>query len=192
MVRVFVDANVLFSRTKRDWLYAFQEAGADFVLCTSRDVVHELMTRIRDRYPLIPSDKLDYIEKQVYEICTVVDKYDPQTYVDSFVGTDKGDLHVHAAVSAGHCDYLLTDDTQLFAGVSEEVMDLLDYEVTSTDDFFCLLADSTQQFFWRTVQIERHYYNQHNKGSILTPLSDAQCPQFRDKVNQLLKEYAQS
>lgn len=53
---VFVDANILYSRTLRDWLFMprFETGGGAFQLHTIWDVINETGARLRDRHPKAP------------------------------------------------------------------------------------------------------------------------------------------
>lgn len=53
--RVFVDANILASRTILDWLFALQcLSGSMFVFYTSQDVLAEVIRVLRRKFPKAP------------------------------------------------------------------------------------------------------------------------------------------
>lgn len=97
---VFVDANVLFSRTLRDWLFLLRNEthGSMFTVCTSEDVIAETMYSIRREIPSMAGAQLtrihDLISTQVDDRVT-----DYAIYGVSPVA-DPHDAHVHAAAVA--------------------------------------------------------------------------------------------
>lgn len=53
---MLVDANVLFSRTLRDWLFLLRNEteGGMFTVYATEDILAETLYRMRRKYPLAP------------------------------------------------------------------------------------------------------------------------------------------
>jgi len=181
---VFVDANVLYSVTLRNWLFMLRnETVGMFQLHTTEDVMAEAFYRLRRDKPDLPggviSDLRDKLEKNLDEILRDFDTTVP------YGGTDPNDLHVHAAAIAGGAHILLTQD-QGFAS-SEETQ----YEVFNCDDFFLLLDDSSPRSVQRVTHAQRAYWagkpGSAPKKTLVQALMDAGCPQFAYRVNEHLR-----
>lgn len=107
--RVFVDANVLASRTCRDWLFLLREENDGmYQLHVTPDVLAETVRVMRRNNPRLPggvvTDLLAKVERCVDE---VVADFPPDV---PFSGADAGDYHVHAAAVASRADLILTFD----------------------------------------------------------------------------------
>jgi hypothetical protein len=66
---VFADANVLFSRTLRDWLFLLKiESHGDlFAVVTSEDVIAETLYRLRRRFALAPGELVTAVHNRIAE-----------------------------------------------------------------------------------------------------------------------------
>lgn len=127
---VFVDSNVLYARTTRDWLLMLRAAskGELFRLQTSLDVLHEVGARLRDDHPEKAYGFIGTLHKRVAEcVDEMVEDY-PGGRVPWIA--DDGDWHVHHAAVHGRADILLSNDRGF---ASEETP----YEALTCDEFFC-------------------------------------------------------
>lgn len=65
--RVFVDANVLFTRTLRDWIFLlrFHSHGQMSTLGSTEDVLAETIARLRDERPDVPGAVISRLRAQI-------------------------------------------------------------------------------------------------------------------------------
>lgn len=105
----FVDANVWFSRTLRDWLgmlYTVPESPP-FVVYWTEDVLAELIYHLRKKNPSWPGDRITGIRDQLAGTFEAgrVERFEVDP---TYGGRDPGDAHVHAAAVACRADVLVT------------------------------------------------------------------------------------
>ncbi|WP_417235294.1 PIN domain-containing protein [Arthrobacter sp.] len=182
--RVFVDANVLLSRTLRDWLFMLRQEtrGGIFQLHTTWDVITEAGARLRDNYPLADGDLLglliERIKDNVDEILTAF----PGGAVEGIA--DEGDWHVHHAAQSCRADILLTEDKGFTS-------DDTHYEVYSCDEFFLEIGRSAPAAVTRVVKKQTaHWARYPDAKQLPDALRDAQCHGFADMILGHLKELA--
>lgn len=130
---VFVDANVLFSRTLRDWTLMLGEECNRFAVISSRDCLVEVIANIRERNPAAEGGMIshlhDLIERSLHDLIT---KY-PGGPINGM--PDEKDWHVvHSASEAG-AKILVTSNMKDFAPVA----DLLPFDLYSPDELFNLV-----------------------------------------------------
>jgi len=124
---VLADANVLFSRTLRDYvLYAADEGAIE--VHWSREILAEMSRNLRENLGLSNDSTTrleqlmnDYIEYALVEV-------DPSDLATAEgVEMDAKDRHVLAAALSADADILLTDNTKDFPGqwMAEQGMELL-------------------------------------------------------------------
>lgn len=187
IIRVFVDANVLHSRTLRDWLLLLrlrQSVPGMFQLHTTEDVIAEVMVTLRRRHPLIVGRALATVRRHIVEsIDEVVEDFDPAAV--AYVGEDPNDRHVHAAAVASQADILLTTDQGL---LSMADLDDLPYEIFTPDDFFVLVDDSSKALVAAVTEEQRRYWarKKHHSG-LEDALIKAGCPGFAARVREHLR-----
>lgn len=182
-LRVFVDANVFYSRTTRDWLLLLRlEAGSGlFQLHTTWDVITEVGARLRDDKPTAPGSLISDV---VGKIQGTMDEILANFPGGEVVGVaDQGDWHVHHAATACMAQILLTDD-QGFE--SEET----NYEVYSCDDFFLEIERSAPKAVRAVVKSQVAYWSARGGKQLPDALRDAGCPRFADVVLSHLKDLA--
>ncbi len=191
--RVFVDANILYSKTQRDWLYAFYQAGPLFQLYSTEDVFAETIAHIRDNRPELSGGQITGIRQQIQEITQVITDYDCVKAGKTFVGADPGDLHVHAAAVEGRCDYLLSNDRKLYAQLNEDELDALPYTVFTADDFFCPAAEASAIILDRALTSQLNYWSgkmMDNSPRQCDLLRQASCPLFAALVERAMMRKA--
>jgi len=64
---VFVDANVLYSRTLRDWTLLLSRCSGRFTVVTSRDVLVEVLANLREMYPEKDGGWIEMIHQKITE-----------------------------------------------------------------------------------------------------------------------------
>lgn len=185
--RVFVDANVLASRTILDWLFALHcLAGSMFVFHTSQDVLVEAARSLRKRLPTAPGkiiqDRVTKVEAVMEEIVSDFPGDIP------FDGLDRNDYHVHAAAVASRADIVLTDNSERDITTSAE---LQHYEILNTDDFLMLVHDSAPHLVLECTKQQLDYWQtQKNFRGLDEALKQAGCPNFASAVREALKVLA--
>ena len=174
MERVFVDANILYSRTIRDWLFALSTSKIQmFDLFSSEDVFAEVVYHYRRSNPKRSGDEVNGLVNQIRELVHVVDHYDCERAQADYMGADPNDLHLHAAAVDNDCSVLLTNDRKLYASLDESQLDGLPYSVCTADDFFCDLAESSAVLLDQAV-------------TCADRLTRAECPRFAYLVKRAL------
>ncbi|MGW4477554.1 PIN domain-containing protein [Rhodococcus triatomae] len=184
--RVLVDANILLSRTLRDWLallYLHSAAGVFEVLWTD-DIMAEVRYHLRKRFPL-------HDDEQIGGVCRRIEATFATGHVTGYaVGADASyvdvdDAHVHCAAIHAGADILLTNNVADFRD-----LDSLPYEIYTADEFFELVDDSAPRVV-RTVAGEQlTYYVQRAKGtpvSLPDSLKRADAPRFAERVRRHLQ-----
>jgi rRNA-processing protein FCF1 len=182
ITRVLPDANVLFSRTQRDWLFLLRhETGANmFTIGTTVDIVAETVARLRDAYPDAQGQTTARIHDQI--LSAADERFDDFVIEGNWQGADQGDAHVDAAARSGDVDIILTCDKG-WSRLLPEQLDALPYEVMHPDHFFCLVAESHPQCLQRVVLTQTRYWLQRSDDVNLSQrLRRAGCPEFADKV----------
>ncbi|REE04255.1 PIN domain-containing protein [Citricoccus muralis] len=181
--RVFLDANVLYSRTLRDWLFKLrlETRGGMFQLHTTWDVIAETSARLRDNHPEAPSSLIsglmEKIEMCVDEVITVY----PGGPVEGIA--DAGDWHVHHAAEACRADVLITEDEGFNS-------DDAHYEVYSCDEFFLEVGRSAPDVVQSVAQQQASYWAQRGGKQLPDALRDAKCGQFAEVILNHLKALA--
>lgn len=180
--RVFVDANVLFSRTLRDWVFLlkYHSHGQMFTLGSTEDVLAETFSRLRDKHPNLPGAVITRLrERIVTNLDEMIDDFIVEPWMTH---GDAGDAHVRAAANAGGFGMLLTDDVGLLSE-RESVTGAL-YEPISPDDFLVLIDDSNATLVRRVTQIQLHYFmGRHGNADLTGHLRAAGCLNFAERIN---------
>lgn len=182
MHRVFVDANVLGSRTQYDWLFMLKDECYMYAVVTSEDVLDEAHRAWRRRYPSMAGGgrkrREDLFRRLFDEI------------LDSWAGgevpslKDVHDTHVHNAAMAANVDILLTGNDKDFGDSAD-----LPFDVYTPDDFFCLIAASSPKTVQNVTLHQANYWKQKHEKNPDGPrkrlddaLRDAGCPKFAQEV----------
>lgn len=181
--RVFVDANVLYSKTCRDWLFLLrQDNEGMFQLHTTREVIVEVLANRRKQHPRAGSTLLETLLTQI-ECCMdeLIESF-PENF--DFTGKDVHDYHVHAAAVASDADILLTDNNPEDFTADP---DAEPYEIYSSDDFFMLVTNSNPDCTLTATEKQQAYWSD-KAGSL--PIDEALklagCPKFADRVSDCL------
>jgi len=178
---VFVDSNVLYSKTLLDWLaliYVSNTSEPPYVVHWSDDVMAEAMHHLRKANPGWSGGQIARFRERLEETFEVghVRDYAVDT---SYAGPDPDDAHVHAAAAACQADYLLTCNVRHFRTGADE----LPYEVVSPDEFFVLVDDVAPRVVYAVVgeQIS-HWMRKSRDVDLVGTLQRAGCPDFAARV----------
>lgn len=182
--RVFLDANVLYSRTLRDWLgllYTIPDIPPFHVRWTE-DVLAEVIYHLRRRHPEWSGSRIAAIRDRIagtFEAGRVTDFEIDATWS----GNDPNDSHVHSAAAGCGADILLT------CNVSDFPADAATYEVYHPDDFFLLVDDSSPRLVRRAVVDQIQYWLRRDREPHLPQqLRAAGCPKFAERVRRHLND----
>lgn len=177
---VFVDANVLYSRTLRDWLSLIALKGGvlpPYRVYWTDDVLAEVVYHLRREKPNLSGKYVSNISDRLAEVFEggrvtefVVDV--------EWKGADPHDAHVHAAARACGAHILLTQNTSDFP--SDD-----DYEVFEPDAFFGVVDDSAPHLVRQATEDQMAYWCQLRGESRLPEfLEAAQCMNFAERVRR--------
>ncbi|MBB5788274.1 PIN domain-containing protein [Jiangella mangrovi] len=184
--RALVDANVLYSKTLRDWLIMIQleSGGGLYELCWTEDILAETLYRFRKDHPTVDGGVIARLHDI---IATTLEGGRIHDYVidGSFSGSDPHDQHVHAAAIAAGATYLITADGDFTSpGID---LDSLPYEVHGPDSFLMLVDDSAPHRVRAVTKKQERYWDQRRRSKTLSQaLRDAGCPGFAQRVLQHL------
>lgn len=175
--RVFVDANVWFSRTQRDWLGLLYTQGEVpvFAVFWTEDVLAELVYHLRRKHPEWDGQRISSIRDRltgVFETGRVA------AFPARSAGEvrDADDLHVHAAAVACRADILLTNNVRDFPSADH-------YDVMRPDEFFVLVDDSAPNVVRAATHDQAAYWGRRDGTADLPGrLHNADCPQFAQRV----------
>lgn len=190
--KVLVDANVLYSRTLRDWLcLLYIEAESLYSIHWTEDILAEAVYHLRRNHPGWPGRTIALIHdriREVFEGGRVDDFIDDLSYQ----GKDLNDRHVHAAAVTCQANILLTDDAG-FAGRRTNGVEPaeLPYEIYKPDQFFVLVDDASPELVRRVTAEQQKYWISKSGGANLPKaLREAGCVDFAERVRQHLQTLA--
>jgi predicted nucleic acid-binding protein len=187
VTRVLPDANVLHSRTLRDWLFmlGIEGSGEMFNLYYTVDILAETINTIRRQNPNIDGAQMTLAihDRIVNNMTDRITDYPPAP--DAPV-RDEHDRHVHAAAVGGRVDILLTCDTD-FLQLDDEIQDSLPYDIYTPDAFFVLADDSWPEVVQAVTDKQHKYWTGKGTTNITAQLSKAGCPEFADRIRRHLQ-----
>lgn len=187
---VFVDANVLFSRTLRDWTLMIGAECNRFAVISSRDCLVEAIAKIRERNPAAEGGMIhhihDLIERSLHDLITTY----PGGPIDGIA--DEKDWHViHAATEAG-AKILVTSNVRDFAPVAES----LPFDLYSPDELFDLVWKNDPRAVEQVTREQLRYWNDRAERfkaesrpapkGLSRALRDAGASGFADTITQIL------
>jgi predicted nucleic acid-binding protein len=187
--RVLVDANILFSRTLRDWVLMLSLEAEVFQVFTSESIVAETLYRFRRKHPRTDEKYVALIRKRVTETIgqeRVLRSF-PIPGPHPSPCPDPHDAHVHAAALAADAEILLTADKGVLT-IDPGVADNLPYEVFGPDDFLVLI-DACHPTLVRAVLSRQVAYALERRTEFSLPqlLGAAGCPNFAQRVRAHLQ-----
>lgn len=181
---VVVDANVLHSRTLRDWLLMLRNAsdGDLFTVYATEDILAETIASFRRRYPEASGRQVARLRRHLVD---QLDELIEDFHVDgSYPGPDAKDAHVHAAAIASEARYLVTDDGG-WHELDPEVLDALPYEAHTADSFLILIDDHAPYLVRQVLsQQVRYWLGRDGACDMPSRLRGAACPRFAVRVEQ--------
>lgn len=193
--RIFIDANVIYSKTVRDWLgLLYTDTSSDFPpfdVSWSEDVLAEALASLRDDHPEWDGGMVANVREKIAGFFEGGCVRDYDVVGSNFRGSDPGDAHVHAAAIASLSDYLVTSNVSDL--LPEKGADLLPYEVLTPDEFFTLVDDAVPQVVDACIDRQIGYLNGRGQEiQLKEALEAADCPTFAQRVVAHLRERALS
>lgn len=186
---VFADANVLYSRTLRDWTFLLSEESGMYSVISSREAVVEAMSSLRNTFPEFSGDQIsviqDHIEGALGDLITSF----PGGAVEGIA--DPGDFHIYNAAAYAGAHILLTQNVKDFAAVQDPPFDLY-----SMDEFLMLAAENNPDAVMRTADRQRRYWQERFTRAGKPPkglaqaLIDAGATEFAAHVDLVLQKLA--
>jgi len=183
--RVFVDSNVFFSRTQRDWLglLYLQGDAPPFAVFWIEDVLAEVVYHLRRQNPGWDGQRISSIRDRIAGVFETgrVSEFPTR---DADEVRDQDDMHVHAAAVACAADILLTNNVRDFPNAEH-------YDVMQPDEFF-VLVDNAAPHVVRAATREQATYWGRRDGDADLPgnLRKAKCPEFAGRVLSHLRASA--
>lgn len=187
--RVFVDANVLYSRTLRDWLALLQlgAPGEIYTVYWTEDVLAETIYHLRRSHPEWDGGKITKIRDR---IAATFEGGRVEDFIidDTFPGSDGDDRHVHAAAVACRADIVLTCDGGFHVCHNA---DSLPYEVYDPDEFFLLVDDSAPHLVRDVTKNQALYWAARldERPDLAASLINAGCPKFAERVRSHQRQF---
>lgn len=188
MGAVLPDANVLFSRTLRDWicLLTVSEIGQPYQLRWTEDILAELLYRLRRKFPTHDEGAICGVRDRLVLVAPS-GRIAGYSITADLRDVDRHDAHVHAAAVHGRVNYVITDDgaLQQFAADHD---DELPYEVYTSDEFLMLVYESAPAIVEDTLVRQIRYHMRRN--GVANPskaLLAAGAAEFSVVVRELLQ-----
>ena len=185
--RVFVDSNVLGSKTQYDWLFMLKQECAMFAVCTSDDVLDEAHRVWRRKHPNAGG------EMRAQRAALFRDNFD-EVLAEWTGGAasdlrDVDDTHVHNAARSAEVDILLTNNVSDFGDPA-----LLPYDLYTPDEFFLLIDSNKPADVLAVARRQAIYWHRRNESqstservTLADALRKAGCPGFAAAVESHLQ-----
>ncbi|MHA7140443.1 MULTISPECIES: PIN domain-containing protein [unclassified Arthrobacter] len=186
---IFLDANILYSRTLRDWfaLIALNSGPEGIGLRWSEDVLAEWLYNRRRRNPAASDQDIGLWRKKLTDAFpeAVIRGYDiDPTLVE---GKDKFDAHVLAAADHGCVDYLVTNNYEDFFPYA----DLFEFETYVADDMLCLIMERRSDAVLAALRMQSQYWGcRDGSKTLVAALVDAGAPNFGTHIQSVLTRMA--
>ena len=188
-VRALYDANVLYSRTTRDWVLMLQmkTSGLMFVGCWTEDIMAELVYNLRRAHPQWDGAVIATLRGKIEKVLEGgrIEDYDCTL---PYEGEDPHDRHVHAAAVAGRVGVLVTDDAALLALGADASTP---YDAMSVDDFLVLIAEGAPEAVAAVTEEQLEHAVAHGRDpDLASRLEAAGCQTFGAHVRTVLQRLA--
>lgn len=184
---VLVDANVLFSRTVRDWVFlCYLETDPPmYRLYWTEDILAEVVGSLRERYPFHDDAQIGGVRRRI--VATLPDgEIDGYSIDTSRTYRDPKDAHVHSAAIHGNVDILLTDNV---SDLRPDDSDDLPYEVLTADEFLLLVDDSSHELVHAVTRKQFRYHSGRSDSfSLPRSLERAGAKLFAERVAGHLRD----
>lgn len=188
---VFVDANVLYSKTLRDWTLMLGQECNRFAVVSSQDCIIEALANIREKNVAGDGGVVRQIKASIEgALHDIIDDW-PGGEIDGM--PDEKDWHVVHAATHAQVQILVTDNLKDFAPVA----DSLPFDLYSPDELLTLVAHNDPEAVAKVTRRQVEYWNrvaQHRVKSGKTEpkrlseaLRDAGARDFADVIDQTLR-----
>lgn len=183
---VLLDANILYSRTLRDWIALLQvEAPSLFSVAWTEDIMVETLYHLRKKHPMWSEQQTGGMRRKLEKAFTggQITGYQVDPAIKY---PDIGDAHVHAAAVHGAVDTVVTAN-----GKDLPTTDDLNYEIYPPDDFLVLVDDAAPKAVRSVTEKQLRYYHQKSSGAdgvdLPLRLKNAKVPMFAERVREHLQ-----
>lgn len=179
--RVFVDANIWYSRTLTDWLLmlSIESSPPPYYVYWSEDVLAEAIHHLRKKHPDWSGHRISLIRDRMVATLTMDMRVAEYTIDANFEGRDPDDAHVHSAALACGAGYLLTANLADFSQGSNDQP----YEVIDPDTFFCLINEAAPALVRSvTAQQMTYWCRKRPEAKLSEYLRKSGCPEFAAAV----------
>ncbi|HBX81544.1 MAG: PIN domain-containing protein [Propionibacteriaceae bacterium] len=177
--RVFVDANVFFSKCLRDWLGVLStrpDHEPPFQVFWTEDVLAEVIYGLRRKHPEWDGVAMTKIRDKIASAFEGGRVEDFQ--ILEHPGPDAFDAHIHSAAIACGADILLTCNVKDFPE-----RDQWSYEVMKPDEFFCLVDDWSPNLVHIAVLDQVRYWRERDgEADLPRQAKNAELPDFAERV----------
>lgn len=183
---VLLDANILYSRTLRDWIALLQiEAPGLFSVSWTEDIMAETLYNLRKEHPLWADEQIGGMRRRLEKTFTggQIAGYE----IDATLHyPDVCDAHVHAAAVHGGVDIVVTANAKDFPDSDD-----LPYEIYHPDDFLVLVDDGAPTAVRSVTEQQLVYF--HGRASagdgvdLPHRLKNADAPEFATRVRKHLQ-----
>ncbi|MFD4292916.1 PIN domain-containing protein [Rhodococcus sp. NPDC058505] len=185
---VLPDANVLYSRTLRDWfcLVATRSGPPLFHLRWSEDILAELVYHLRKNHPHFSDRQIGGVRDRIISVAEhgPIRGYEIDPDLEY---TDEYDAHLHAAAEHGGVQYVITNDRGFhdFAAAND---DHLGYEVYTPDDFLMLVHRDAIATVREALLDQIAYFRRRGEPfNLAARLESAQAPKFAAAVREMMQ-----
>ncbi|PPJ01219.1 hypothetical protein C5E51_34455 [Nocardia nova] len=184
---VLVDANVLYSKTLRDWLALLylDPGNGMFEVMWTDDIMAEFHYHLRKDFPLFSDAQIGGVRREL-EKSFQTGRITGYTIDETIDYPDVGDAHVHCAALHAGVDILLTDNVKDFTGFDE-----LPYEIYKPSEFFELVDDDAPHLVRAVTEQQLVYHVRKSKtGRVSLPekLKSAGAHGFAERVRKHLQK----
>lgn len=183
---VLLDANILYSRTLRDWIALLQiEAPSVFSVAWTEDIMVETLYHLRKKHPLWSEKQVGGMRRNLEKAFTggQITGYQVDPAIKY---PDVGDAHVHAAAVHGAVDIVVTANGKDFPATDD-----LNYEIYPPDDFLILVDDAAPKAVRAVTEQQLRHYHQRSSGNegvdLPLRLKNAKAPMFAARVREHLQ-----
>lgn len=186
---IFLDANILYSRTLRDWFCLISKASGieGIALRWSEDVMAEYQYHIRRKNPGWSEQQVGGWRRKLTDAFpgAMITGYEIDPVL--LESKDKFDAHVVSAAAHGRVDYLVTSNESDF----EEITHQYEFEIFSPDDMLSLIYERRSDAVRIATKDQMTYWaNRKEDKPLPQALTDAGAPNFANHVGKLLANFA--
>lgn len=183
---VLLDANILYSKTLRDWIALLQiEAPSVFSVAWTEDIMVETLYHLRKKHQMWSEQQLGGMRRNLEKAFTggQITGYQIDPAIKY---PDVGDAHVHAAAVHGAVDIVVTAN-----GKDLPSTDDLNYEIYQPDDFLILVDDAAPKAVRAVTEQQLRHYHRKSSGTegvdLPLRLKNAKAPMFAARVREHLQ-----